>query len=246
MPEHNILICNDRDALNRKAAQLIAQLSEQAIDVGKRCMLALSGGSTPKLLYELLATPEWSGRIDWAKTYLFWGDERYVPPDDPQSNYRMVKEALLSKVAIPAANVHRVHTELPSAEDAATTYERALREVFDTNKTPQFDIILLGLGENGHTASLFPYTTVLKDDAHDFAACYVDEVKQYRLTLTAPVINYARNVIFLVSGASKASVLKEVLYGDYVPDRLPAQLIKPVSGSLIWLVDKPAAAQISK
>ena len=137
-------------------------------------------------------------------------------------------------------------TELPSAEEAATNYERVLREAFATNKTPQFDVVLLGLGENGHTASLFPHTTVLKDNAHIFASVWVEEVKAYRLTLTAQVINFAKNIVFMVSGASKAGVLKEILYGPYEPERLPAQLIKPVSGSLLWIVDQAAAAELPK
>ena len=246
MPQPNIVICNDRDALNRKTAQLLVQMTNQAIASSRRATLALSGGSTPKALYELLAAPEWRDRMEWDKLHLFLGDERYVPPDHPDSNFGMANKAMISKVPIPPQNVHRVLTELPSAEEAASNYERVLREAFATNKTPQFDIMLLGLGENGHTASLFPHTTVLKDNAHIFASVWVEEVNAYRLTLTAPVINFSKNIIFMISGASKAHVLKEILYGPYEPERLPAQLIKPVSGSLLWVVDQAAAAELPK
>jgi len=246
MPQPNIVICSDREALNRKTAQLLVQLTGQAIVTNRRATLALSGGSTPKSLYELLATAEWRERIEWANLHLFLGDERYVPPDHPDSNFGMASKAMISKVPIPPQNVHRVLTELPSPEEAATNYERVLREAFATNKTPQFDFILLGLGENGHTASLFPHTTVLKDNAHIFASVWVEEVKAYRLTLTAQVINFAKNIVFMISGASKAGVLKAILHGPYEPERLPAQLIKPVSGSLLWIVDQAAAAELPK
>src|SRR5438270_5962409 len=216
MPQPNIVICSDREALNRKTAQLLVQLTGQAIAANRRATLALSGGSTPKSLYELLATPEWRERIDWANLHLFLGDERYVPPDQPDSNFRMANQTVISKVPIPPQNVHRVLTELPSPEEAATNYERVLREAFATNKTPQFDFILLGLGENGHTASLFPHTTVLKDNAHIFASVWVEEVKAYCLTLTAQVINFAIDIVFMISGVYKVGVFKVILYGHYV------------------------------
>ena len=209
-----------------------------------RFLVSLSGASTPKALYQLLATPEWRTTVNWSKTHLFWGDERFVPPDDPQSNYRMTSEALLSRIPIPSANVHAVPTQLGTPQEAAAAYERTIREVSIAagGEIPRFDLILLGLGENGHTASLFPHSPVLHETARLVAADFVQEVNLYRITMTAPLINHARCAIFLVSGSGKAAVLKEVLTGPYQPEELPAQLIKLDQGMLIWLVDKPASS----
>lgn len=243
MPKSNVIICENSSALFIRAAQLWLEISQKAIAMTGRCTIALSGGSTPRSLYQLLSTPEWSARIDWQKLQFFWGDERCVPPDHLDSNYGMVEKALLSKVPILKQNVHRVPTELAAPEKIAEAYEATLRQVFGARNSsfPQFDLILLGLGENGHTASLFPYSPALKDTVHWFAADFIQEIRAYRITLTAPVINNAKNVIFLVSGEAKADILRQVLFGKYEPQRLPAQLIQPIHGSLTWLTDKSAA-----
>jgi 6-phosphogluconolactonase len=250
-----IVIVSDRAALARDAAQRFVALARESIAARERFTVALSGGSTPRDLYVLLATPEFSALVDWSRVHFFWGDERAVPPDHPDSNYRMVYEALLSRVNPPASNVHRIRAELPPA-DAAREYEQALREFFcphpspPLSKTgegtwPRFDLILLGLGANGHTASLFPHTHVLHEIARWVAAEYIDEIKMDRITLTAPVINAAANILFLVAGADKAATVRAVLRGAYRPDELPAQLIQPTSGHVVWLLDREAASQLS-
>jgi 6-phosphogluconolactonase len=250
-----IVVLPDRAALARKAASRFIALAQEAIAARGKFSVALSGGSTPRDLYALLATPDAqrAARVDWSRVYFFWGDERAVPPDDPDSNYRMVDEAFLSRVQPPARNIHRIRAELPP-EDAARAYEQTLREFFspspaergrDGEGVPRFDLILLGLGANGHTASLFPHTQVLHETTRWVAAEYIDEVKMWRITLTAPVINAAANILFLVAGADKAATVRAVLRGAYRPDDLPAQLIQPTNGRAVWLMDRDAASQIS-
>jgi 6-phosphogluconolactonase len=265
LPENRIspeiVIVSDRDALARDAVQRFVGLSRESIVARQRFTVALSGGSTPRDLYLLLATPEFSAQVDWSRVYFFWGDERAVPPDYPDSNYRMAYDALLSRVNPPARNVHRIRAELP-AQEAAREYEETLRSFFEPQRTqgaqrqtsvnstssvvdfPRFDLVLLGLGTNGHTASLFPHTNVLRATTRWVAAEYIDEVKMDRITLTAPVINAAANILFLVVGADKAATVREVLRGAYRPDDLPAQLIKSAKGHLVWLLDKDAAREI--
>jgi 6-phosphogluconolactonase len=207
--------------------------------------VALSGGSTPKVIYELLATPAWSQKNDWKKIHFFWGDERGVPADHPDSNYRMTKQALLSKIPVPEGNVHRVQTEL-GAEKAAEAYEKTLREFFPGEPWPPIDLMLLGLGENGHTASLFPHIKMLHEQKKWVAAEYIEEVKMDRISMTAPAINYARKTVFLISGKSKAEVVHDVLRGKHQPEQLPSQLIHPTNGPYLWLLDRDAAAQVSQ
>lgn len=208
--------------------------------------VALSGGSTPRVLYELLADPSQPFReqIAWDQTHFFFSDERHVPPDHPESNYRMVNEAMFSRVPVPAQNVHRIHAENPIADSAAREYESDLRRsVFNL----AFDLILLGLGEDGHTASLFPNSPALKEKDRLVVAPYVEKLNAYRITLTLPVLNNGKSTIFLVTGASKATVLGEVIKkADKKPDLLntdlyPAQAISPTNGAVSWLVDKAAA-----
>jgi 6-phosphogluconolactonase len=251
-PKPEIRISEDPAALNSAMAAEIARLSKEAIAKRGACTLVLSGGSTPKSLYALMATPAWRDKFDWAHIHLFWEDERYVPPDHPDSNYGMVKRELLSKVPIPAANVQRVMTETGKPEEVAAAYEQTIRREFESlklgptsNSVPQFDILLLGLGTNGHTASLFPHTSVLHENKRLVAACYVEEVKMNRITMTVPLLNNARNTFFFLAGADKADVVKQVMRGPRQPEQLPAQLIEPTDGSLIWMMDKPAARLVS-
>jgi len=213
--------------------------------------VALAGGSTPRATYALLATEEFAARVDWPRVHVFWGDERCVPPDHPGSNYRMAREALLDHVPLPARNVHPIHGEI-SPEEAAADYERTLRAFFAWNSggrgsrdgapIPRFDLVLLGMGENGHTASLFPSTAALHEQTRWVVAHYVENLEAWRVTLTPIVINAAANVTFIVSGAGKAERLQQVLRGPCRPDLLPAQLIRPTDGRLVWVVDAAAAA----
>ncbi len=236
----NIRIAPDVNALARTAAETIQNIAETAIGETGRFSIALSGGSTPKTLFELLASA-YKDRIDWSKTDIFWSDERCVPPDDVDSNYHMARETLLDRVPLPASNIYRIKGELPP-DDGAAHYEEILRAYF-YGQLPRFDLILLGMGDDGHTASLFPGTAVLTEQVRWVVPNHVSTVKQtWRITFTAPVINNAANVMFLVAGAGKAERLKQVLQGEYRPIELPSQLIKPTNGTLIWAVDQAAAS----
>jgi 6-phosphogluconolactonase len=244
----NVVVYPDRDALNVGAAEFCAGIAREAIAARGHCMISLSGGSTPKSLYALLAKPHWREQFDWKHIDLFWGDERCVPIDHPDSNFGMVQRELLSHIEIPPDNVHRFKTELGDPNAVASDYEKTLREVFAVPppEIPRFDLVLLGLGENGHTASLFPHRPALHETKRLVVADYVEEVKTYRLTMTAPLINASRQITFLVSGAAKAQVLKDVLKGPRRPEELPAQLIQPSfpDGEVTWLTDKQAAALV--
>jgi len=203
----------------------------------------LSGGSTPRPIYARLASVGYRERIDWSKVYVFFGDERCVPPDDARSNYRMACEALLDHIALPADNIHRIQGEIDPAQ-AALSYEQELQQLFRTAALPAFDLICLGLGDNGHTASLFPGTAALREKDRWVVPQYVEVMTSWRITFTASLINAARHSAFLAEGAAKADVLWRVLEGPYQPDVLPAQLIQPMNGELHWLVDAAAAAKI--
>jgi 6-phosphogluconolactonase len=206
-----------------------------------KCSIALSGGSTPKNIYKLLAEPGYSSRIPWRKVYLFWGDERFVPPTDHESNFKMANENLISKIPIPPENVFRVKAE-KSPEEAAEEYERKLKQFFGNVQLPEFSVILLGLGEEGHTASLFPGSRAI-GEAHKWVVNnYVEKLGAERITLTFPVINNAGNIVFLVSGKGKAEIVKKVLTGN--GDNLPAEMINPKQGYLTWLLDKDAASEL--
>lgn len=242
-----ILICRDLQGVSRRAAELFVRLASESISSSGRFAVALSGGSTPKALYALLTGDQFRPRVPWSKVHLFWGDERCVPPDHDESNYRMARELLLDKISIPQENIHRMPAEQEDHNRAADEYEQTLREFFDleAGKWPRFDLILLGLGDDGHTASLFPRTTALGVTDRLVVADYVEKLRAHRLTLTVPVINHAAHVVFLISGASKALVLREVLEGEYHPHRLPAQLIRPVEGKLLFIIDREAARELA-
>lgn len=229
------------------AADSLVACAAAAIGTSGRFRLALSGGSTPRRLYSLLASEP---RVDWPRVHVFWSDERCVPPASPQSNYRMAREALLDRVPLPEANVHRIHGER-DALSAAAAYERELRQTFSAPEgSPsldpgrRFDLVLLGLGEDGHTASLFPGTAALRETARWVVAQEVDALPPRRITLTPPVINAAAEVAFLVSGPEKAAILEQVIEGPYRPRELPAQLVAPRAGRLRWLADAAAAGSL--
>lgn len=235
------------DELSQAAAELFVQRAQAAVARQGRFTVALSGGSTPRPTYERLASPAVRDAVPWQDTHVFWGDERFVPPDHPDSNYRMALEALLSKVPVPDENVHRMAGELPP-KTAAQVYAEVLRDVFglSAGELPRFDLILLGLGGDGHTASLFPGTDVLHEDTKLVAAHYVEKHAAYRLTLTPPVINNAAHVVFVVAGERKADTLQRVLEGPHQPETLPAQLARPTDGRLTWLVDEAAAGALER
>jgi 6-phosphogluconolactonase len=239
-----VQIFADPSALFRAAADEFARCAKDAVTARGRFTVALSGGSTPKSLYALLAT---YAALPWEKAYFFFGDERHVPPDSPESNYRMAREAMLSKIPAPASNVFRVPAEAPDADQAASDYDQTIREFFKAmpGSFPRFDLILLGIGPDGHTASLFPKTKALHEKSRLFVANWVEKFKTSRLTLTLPVLNNAAEVMFLVSGQDKAPALREVLQGNQPGDIYPAKLVQPANGKLIWLVDQAAAAELS-
>jgi 6-phosphogluconolactonase len=243
----------DAESLTQGAAEQFVSLYDTACAEHGMFTVALAGGSTPRALYALLAKDAWASRIDWTKVYLFWGDERCVSPDHPDSNYRMVRETLLSHVQIPPANVSRIRGDRDPGF-AASTYEATLREFFARRagqSNPQdaqarFDLVLLGMGSDGHTASIFPGTPALHEQTRWVVAHYVKKLGAWRITMTPVCINAARNIRFFVAGADKAARLKQVLYGPYQPDIMPAQAIKPQDGTLVWLVDKAAASYLEQ
>ena len=238
-----IKIFSNISELNNFAADKFIETGNLAIKNNGRFTVALAGGSTPKALYRLLTTKEFSGQIDWHKVFFFFGDERNVAPDDEESNFRMANENLLEPLQIPAGNIFRWQTEIGDAEKTAENYQSALSNFFELpeNDFPRFDLILLGMGDDGHTASLFPFSKALGETAKIAAANFVEKFDTTRLTLTFPVINNAANVVFLIGGTAKADALKEVLEGEPQPEKFPSQNVKPTNGDLFWLVDAPAA-----
>jgi 6-phosphogluconolactonase len=239
----------DDGALTRAAAGEFARLGAEAVAAGGGFSVALSGGSTPRGLYSLLAEDDsFRDRVPWERAHLFWGDERLVPPDHPDSNYRAAREALLSRIMVPPENIHRIRGEAPDAASAAQEYDDLLRRFFRTPEGgfPRLDLVLLGLGTDAHTASLFPGGPELRETRKFAVPSRAPRPVIDRITLTPPVLNAAACVLFLVSGEEKAPALREVLEGAEDPDRLPAQRIRPRSGRLVWLVDRPAARLLER
>lgn len=240
-----IRILTTPQGLFEAAAEEVIRDAKDAEDTRGRFTIALSGGSTPKSLYNLLATNA-RNALPWDRMFFFWGDERHVPPTNSESNYRMANEVMLAKVPVPAGNVFRMPTENPDAALAAEEYEKNLRSFFQLSaaEVPRFDLILLGLGPDGHTASLFPGTAALREKSRLVVANWVEKLKTNRLTFTLPVLNAARCVAFLVSGTEKASVLKTVLEENAPPEQYPAKLVNPSPGRLIWFLDRAAASSL--
>jgi 6-phosphogluconolactonase len=234
-----IKIVPDSVTLARVAAQEFQRRAEAAVQEHGRFSVALSGGNTPRAVYSILASEHKD--LPWARIHIFFGDERHVPPDHPDSNFRMASESLLSKVPIPEKNVHRIHAEL-EAEVAAAEYDQQLCNFFQLSSPnwPRFDLIFLGIGEDGHTASLFPGSKALTEKSRRVVANWVAKFKTFRITLTFPVINHAAAVVFLVSGAGKAQILSEILQPG--SQKYPAQSVHPENGRLLWLVDEDAGS----
>ncbi len=236
----------DAERLANAAAELFVGGAGESIKARGRFRIALSGGSTPRRVYALLATEAFSSRVDWDHVDLFWGDERYVPPDDRDSNYRMTAETLLRHVPVPSESIHRVPTEASPPQATADAYEETIRRVFgDSHSVPRFDLIYLGLGTNGHTASLFPHSPALKKTSRLVLADFVAEVSTWRITMSVTLLNRGRTVAFLIAGEEKAQVLRDVLLGPRDPERLPAQLIAP-EGKLLFMADEVAATLVSR
>jgi 6-phosphogluconolactonase len=238
-----VRVYDDAEAVARAAADLFARLSGEAVEGRGAFSVALSGGTTPRRVYELLASDEYRDRVPWAGVHVFFGDERTVPPDHAESNYRMASEALLSRVEVPAENVHRIEGVGDAAANASD-YESVMRGFFGDAEWPRFDLVFLGMGDDGHTASLFPQTSALAETRAWVAANWVEKFGAWRITLTANAINAARRVVFLVTGSSKAERLREVLKGEQDPSRLPSQMIRPRDGALRWYLDRAAAAKL--
>jgi 6-phosphogluconolactonase len=242
----SVHIGRDANALMEATASRFSELCGAAIAARGRFTCALSGGSTPRQLFTLLANPRLAARIDWSRVDFFWGDERCVPPDHPDSNYRMARETLLDAIKPAAERVHRMAGEL-APELAATQYEELLHRFFDIPRTGPpacFDLVLLGMGDDGHTASLFPGTPAVHEAKRWVVVNQLRADAPFRLTLTFPVLNAANNIVFLVSGAGKAARVKQVLQGSGADAPLPAQLIRPTHGALEWMLDADAAAQL--
>lgn len=236
-------------ALSDRVAADVVVHATAAIATHGRFDWVLSGGSTPVRLYELFASdPRRRGAIDWARVHFFWSDERHVGPDHPESNYRMARDAMLAPLGIPAANVHRMRGENADAAAAARAYDEELGRFFaiPPGTPPRFDLALLGMGADGHTASLFPGSPALRDASARVLAPWVESSKAFRITLSVPVLNAASHVVFLVAGEDKAATLKRVLEGPDLPDELPSQRIRPYPGDVLWAVDRAAARELSR
>jgi 6-phosphogluconolactonase len=241
--EPQVRIFASAEHLFHAAADNFCSLGSRAIHDRGKFTIALSGGSTPRGLYQELAK-NFSTQLDWQKVFFFFGDERHVPPTDSESNYRMANESLFSKLAIPANHVFRIPAEMPDAGQAALAYEQTLRNFFrpSPGSFPRFDLVLLGMGPDGHTASLFPGTTALEEKEHWVVANWVEKFSAFRITLTYPVLNSAACVMFLVSGGEKSEMVRRALK-DPAAD-LPCQKVRPTNGELIWFLDQAAAAKL--
>jgi 6-phosphogluconolactonase len=237
--------------VGQAAAELWAYSAGQAIKERGMFNVALSGGSTPRALYMQLAQPPFARALPWEKIHVFWGDERAVPPEHPESNYRLAFQNLLAFMPIPLENIHRIKGELPP-EEAAVDYETHIRDFFglpadadEAGDLVTFDLVYLGMGEDGHTASLFPGTSAVHEKQRWVVANYVEKLETWRITLSAPALNRARQVAFLVAGEAKRMKVREVLQGPVHPDEAPAQLINPPAGELLWLLDDQAGSFLS-
>jgi 6-phosphogluconolactonase len=240
--EKRVRIYQTKPELVQAAAEKIAETVERAVKERGRCAAALSGGNTPREVYQSLAAAALRTRIDWRKFHLFWGDERMVPPDHAESNFGMVRDAMLSHGLIPEANVHRIRGEI-APEQAASEYAAELRRFF-RDRPMQLDLVLLGIGEDGHTASLFPGANAVTETTQPATAVFVPKLDKWRVTLTFPVINRAREVVFLVAGKSKSEIVKLLFELDKPDSQWPASMVQPENGVLHWLLDAEAASLI--
>lgn len=248
-----IKIFSDLGELNNFAAEKFVEIANDAIEKYSSFAVSLAGGSTPKSLYKLLSSEKFKDKIDWEKVFFFFGDERNVLPDADESNFKMANDNLFEPLQIKDKNIFRWETELRDAKEIAMKFEKQIKVFFVTkteqpahaNCSDRFDLILLGMGDDGHTASLFPYTEALHETEKIAVANFVEKLNDWRFTLTFPTINNARNIMFLVAGKEKAETLRDVLEGELQPEKLPAQNIRPTDGNLFWLIDKNVAELLS-
>jgi 6-phosphogluconolactonase len=240
--QNNVRIFQSSAALAKAAADLMIKISKQAIESRGRFVLSLSGGTTPESLFILLAKPPYRDQILWNKTFIFWGDERFVPSDDKRNNAGKARALLLDHIDIPAININPIPVDT-KPDEAAKNYEAVIANFFG-KEPPRFDLIFLGLGEDGHTASLFPGTDVVFENSRLVKEVYLTEQHTFRITMTPALINQAHNITFLVEGEKKIEILKTVLSSPQQPEKFPAQVIHPEDGNLYWYVDKKAAARL--
>jgi len=240
----HIAIYPDIDTLSHNAAQHIVRIANESIATSGRFTMVLSGGTTPRKTYGLLGSELYSKQINWTLVHIFWGDERSVPPESPDSNYRMAHEVFLSKIPVPTVQVHRMLANESDRDAASQEYVEEMQRVFATDDIPSFDLIQLGMGPEGHTASLFPHQEALHEERRLVMPVSVPKPPPDRLTFTPPLLNAARNILFLVTGSDKADALHAVLEGPYQPDEYPAQIVRPPNGEVVWMVDTAAAQNI--
>jgi 6-phosphogluconolactonase len=241
----HIAIFPDIDTLSQQAAQYVVRMASESIAARGRFMIALSGGTTPRKLYSLLGSDAYSSQIDWKLVDFFWGDERCVPPDNPDSNYFMALAALLSKLPIHTSQIHRMPADQPDGDTASREYTIEMERAYGSPGIPAFDLIQLGMGPEGHTASLFPHQASLHEMQRLVMPVSVPKPPPDRLTFTPPLLNAARNILFLVTGSDKADALQAVLEGEYQPEEYPAQIVRPPNGEVVWMLDKAVAPNIN-
>lgn len=242
----HVAIYPDSNTLSHEAAQHVVRLATEAIADHGHFTIALSGGSTPKALYTLLGNEPYTSQIDWALVEIFWSDERCVPPDSSDSNYQLAQEVLLSKVPIAANQIHRMPADKVDRDAASQEYTQELQRVFGTDGIPSFDLLQLGMGPEGHTASLFPHQASLHEQQRLVMPVNVPKPPPPRLTFTPPLLNAARHVLFLVTGSEKADAIQAVLEGSYQPEEYPAQIIRPPQGEVTWMLDPAAAGKLQR
>jgi 6-phosphogluconolactonase len=240
-----VAVFQDTDTLNQEAAQYIVRVAQEAIVTHGRFTFALSGGNTPKKLYALLASEPYRSQIDWTRTEIFWSDERCVAPDDAESNYHMAQEVLLSKIPFAPQQIHRMPADEADRDAASLAYAEDIKRTLGTSGVPAFDLIQLGMGPEGHTASLFPHQASLQEQQRLVMPVIVSKPPPPRLTFTPPLLKEARHVLFLVTGVDKADAVQAVLEGDYQPDEYPAQIVRTARGEVTWILDSSAAGKLS-
>lgn len=241
-----VVIYPDTNTLSHEAAQYIVRLANEAIVSHGRFSIALSGGSTPRVLYGLLGDEPYRSQINWSQVEIFWSDERCVPPDSSDSNYQLAQEVLFSKISIPASQIHRMPADKPDRDAASLEYTQEMQRVFGTDGIPSFDLLQLGMGPEGHTASLFPHQPSLQEQQRLVMPVNVPKPPPPRLTFTPPPLNAAKHVLFLVTGADKAEAVQAVLEGGYQPEEYPAQIVRPPHGDVTWMLDTAAAGKLHR
>jgi 6-phosphogluconolactonase len=240
----HIAIYPDIHTLSQHAAEYVVRIANESIALHGHFTIALTGGTTPKEMYSLLGSEPFRRQIDWRLVHIFWEDERCVPHNSPESNSYLAQEVLLNKISIPGSQIHRMPADQPDREAASQAYTLEMQHTFGTNGIPSFDLIHLGMGPEGHTASLFPHQASLHEKQRLVMPVSVPKPPPDRLTFTPPLLNAAKNVLFLVTGSDKADALQAVLEGEYQPEEYPAQIVRPTNGEVVWMLDKAAAKNL--